>query len=349
LDLTTLFLRTIVAVIVLKKGYGVAGLALATFLSGIPSFVLSIRYSYQELPFLRVHHAYRLRAAARELFSYSSFSFVAQIAELVRIQAAAVVVASFLGLAAVTHYRVASNMTSYIGDLMAALLGVFVPVFSQQAGAGDYDAMRKTFFFVNKLSVALSSFLAFGLIAWGKPFIVRWMGPRYLDSYECLVWLALAYLFALVQNASVSVLYALAKHRWFATFGVIEGLINIGLSLVMVPLYGIKGAALAALVAAGTIRLLIQPVYVCHVAGVPLAAYLKREGLNIATVAGALLVPALVTKAIAGPDYRRLVATGLLSLACYAVPVWYFLFTPAERRTLLGSVWRRPAAMASEA
>jgi len=349
LDLTTLLLRTIVAVIVLKKGYGVVGLALATFLSGIPSFVLSIHFSHKELPFLRLHHAYRLRAAARELFSYSSFSFVAQIAEVVRIQTAAVVVASFLGLSAVTHYRVAGNMASYIGDLMTALLGVFVPVFSQQAGARDYDAIRRTFFFVNKLSVAVSSFLAFGLIAWGKPFIVRWMGPRYVDSYECLLWLALAYLIALLQNPSVSLLYGLAKHRWFATFGVMEGVLNVGLSLVMVPRYGIKGAALAALVAAGAIRLLIQPVYVCRVAGVPLATYLKREGLNIATVAAALLVPALVTRAVAGPDYRRLVATGVVSLVCYAVPVWYFLFTPAERRTLLNAVPRRPASTAAQA
>lgn len=349
LDLTTLFLRTIVAVIVLKKGYGVVGLALATFLSGIPSFILSIHYSHKALPFLRVHHAYRLQAAARELFSYSSFSFVAQIADLVRIQTAAVVVASFLGLAAVTHYRVAGNMTSYIVDLMTALLGVFVTVFSRQAGARDYDAIRKTFFFVNKLSIAVSSFLAFGLIAWGKPFIVRWMGPRYVDSYDCLLWLALGYLFALWQTPSVSLLYGLAKHRWFATFGIMEGVINVGLCVVMVPRYGIQGAALAALAAMGTVRLFMQPPYVCRVAGVPLGTYLRQEGLNIATVAAALVVPALVTKALAGPDYRRLVATGLVSLACYAVPVWYFLFTSGERSTLVGSLPFRRGARAQEA
>ncbi len=349
LDLTTLLLRTIVAIVVLKKGYGLVGLALASFLSGIPSFVLSIHYSRTELPFLRLHRAYRLRAAARELLSYSSFMFVVQIAELVRVQTAAVVVASFLGLAAVTHYRVASNMTTYMLDLMTALLGVFVTVFSQQAGARDYDAIRKTFFFANKLSVAVSSFLAFGLIAWGKPFIVRWMGPRYVDSYECLLWLAVAYLFTLWQSSSVSLLYGLAKLRWFAAFCVMEGALNIGLSLVMVPRYGIQGAALAALAAATTVRLFIQPVYVCRVAGVPLATYLRREGLNIATVAAALLVPALVTKALVGPDYRRLVVTGLVSLACYAAPLWYFLFTPAERRTLLSSVRWRPAATAADA
>ncbi len=348
LDLTALGLRTIVAIVVLKKGYGVVGLSLATFLSGIPSFALSVHYSRKELPFLRVDRAYWMRAAARELFSYSSFSFVVQIAELLRTQAAAVVVASFLGLAAVTHYRVASNMTTYMLDLITALLGAFVTVFSRQAGARDYDAIRKTFFFGNKLAVAVSSFLGFGLIAWGKPFIVRWMGPRYVDSYECLLWLALAYLFALWQSTSVSLLYGLAKHRWFAAFCVVEGVANVGLSLAMVPLYGIQGAALAALVAMAAVRLLVLPVYVCRVAGVPLPTYLRREGLNVAIVAAALVLPALVTKAVAGPDYRRLVVTGLASLVCYAIPVWYFLFTPAERHTLLRSIQWKPASAALE-
>jgi O-antigen/teichoic acid export membrane protein len=340
LDLISLLLRTIVAVIVLKEGFGVVGLALATFLSGIPSFVLSIHFSRKALPFLRVSGAYRLRAAARELLSYSSFSFIAQIAELVRVQSAAVVVASFLGLAAVTHYRVAANMATYITDLMAALLGVFVPVFGQQAGARDFDAIRRTFFFVNKLAIAVSSFLAFGLIAWGKPFISRWMGPRYMDSYECLLWLALAYLFLLWQNPSGSLLYGLAKHRWFATFGVMEGVINIGLAVILVPRYGIQGAAVASLVAIWAIRLFVQPVYVCRVAGVPLEVYLREEGLSIAIVAAALVIPALVTRAIVAPDYTRLVATGLVSAVCYAVPIWYLLFRPGERRALLNAVLR---------
>jgi hypothetical protein len=70
--------------------------------------------------------------------------------------------------------------------------------------------------------------------------------------------------------------------------------------------------------------------------------------LNIAIVAAALLAPALVTRAVAGPDYSRLVATGLASLALYAVPVWYFLFTPAERRRLLDALLRgRGAAEAA--
>jgi O-antigen/teichoic acid export membrane protein len=340
LDVITLFLRTIVAIVVLKRGYGVVGLALATLLAGIPSFVLSIHYARRNLPFLRLHHAYRLRAAARELFSYSSVSFIAQIADLARVQAAAVVVASFLGLAAVTHYRIASTMTICFVDVMTALLGVYIPVFSQQAGARDYEALRKTFFFANKVSIAVSSFIAFGLIAWGKPFIVRWMGPRYADSYGCLLFLVLAYLSALWQSPSVSLLYGLAKHRWFAAFSLIEGVANICLSLWMVPRYGIQGAALATLAAMGTIRLFIQPVYVCRIAGVPLAAYLKREALAMGTAAAALVVPALLTHAIAAPDYKRLVVVGLVSLACYAGPIWVFLFTPGERRALLDSMRR---------
>ncbi len=335
LDLTTLLLRTITAIVVLKLGYGVVGLALATFLSGIPSFVLSIHYARKNLPFLRLHQAYRLRAAARELFSYSSVSFLIQIADLARVQVAAVVVASFLGLAAVTHYRLATTLTTCYMDLMTALLGVFLPVFSQQAGARDYNAIRKTFFFANKVSIAVASFIGFGLIAWGKPFIARWMGQRYLDSYDCLLFLALAYLLALWQNPSVSLLYGLAKHRWFAAFGIIEGVANISLSLWTVPRYGITGAAFAAMAAMGTIRLLVLPVYVCRMAGVPLAEYLKREALSILIVSAALVAPAWVTQALAAPDYRRLVAVGLVSLACYAAPVWYVLFTASERRMLL--------------
>jgi O-antigen/teichoic acid export membrane protein len=349
LDLATLLLRTTLAILVLEAGYGVVGLALVTFLSALPSFTLSVYFCHKDLPFLRLHHSYRLRAAAKELFSYSSFSFVIQIADLMRLQTASLVVATFLGLAAVTHFRVATVMTTYFLDLMTALFGVLMSVFSQQAGAKDHDGIRKTFFFANKVAIAVSSFIAFGLIAWGKPFITRWMGPRYVDAYGCLMLLALAYVFALWQNPSISLLYGLAKHRWLAGFGIIEGAINVLMALWLVPQYGILGAALAILAGTGTIKLLVQPVYVCHIAGVPLWEYLRREGAAIATVAAALVTPALVTGAIAGPDYKRLVLTGLVSLACYAPPVWFLLFTSGERQALVSSVWRGRDAAAEAA
>lgn len=334
LGLLSAGLRTVLIIAFVHLGRGVVGLAWATLLSQIPSSLLYVHFARKSLPFLRLASEYRQRGTARKLFSYGIFSFIAHIGETLRFKVDAPVVAAFVGLAAVTHYKIAGTLAQYFMELITVVMGVLGPVFSRLDGAGDYQEIKKTFFFSSKLSVCAASFVGFALIAWGKPFIERWMGPQYLDAYPCLVALTSGLIVALTQAPSVNLLFGISRHRFFALFHSIEGVSNLIFSLLLVKKYGMLGVAVGTLIPMVIIKLFIQPVYVCRVANIVYLDYLRKMGRTLAVVAGSLVIPVIFTAKFATSNYGALFAVGAASAICYVLPVWLFAFSAGETQIL---------------
>ena len=342
-ELLSLVLRTGLIFPVIYLGYGVVGLAWVTVLASLPAMVLLVYYAHRELPFLHFDRKYWHRDTARSLFSYSAYSLIANLANILRFKVDVVVVARYVSLVAVTHYRVGGVLTQYFFDLMSSMFGVFPSVFSRQEGARDFDGLKRTFFFASKCAVCVSSFIGFGMLAWGKPFIVRWMGPRYSDSYLVLVLLVVGVTVSLWQGPSVSLLYAISKHKFYAIFNSIEGVANLVLSLVFVHRYGMYGVALGTLIPILITRIVIQPIYVCRVANIEYLEYARRSLRTLAFVALSLTVPVLLSIRFAAPNYKVLISLGIVSTVLYAIPLWLFELSGSETE-ILRSVFRMKMA-----
>jgi O-antigen/teichoic acid export membrane protein len=338
-DLLSLILRTVLIFPVLFAGYGIMGLAWVTFLTSLPSMWLMIYFSYRELPFLRIERQYWQRDTARSLFSYSAYSLIANLGNILRFKLDSLVVAGYLGLTAVTHYRIGGALTQYFFDLMSSVFGIFPSVFSRQEGAKDYVGLRKTFFFANKIAVCVSSFIGFALLAWGKPFIIRWMGRQYADSYLVMVILVIGVTVSLWQGPSISLLYGISKHKFVAILNSIEGIANLLLSLLFVHWYGMYGVALGTLVPMLLSKLFVQPMYVCRVAGIVYWEYARKTGRTLISVSCALIVPVLISIKIAVPNYKVLFMLGLLSALIYVLALWIFEFSEGETHILRQAIW----------
>jgi O-antigen/teichoic acid export membrane protein len=342
-ELLSLVLRTGLIFPVIYLGYGVVGLAWVTVLASLPAMVLLVYYAHRELPFLHFDRKYWHGDTARSLFSYSAYSLIANLANILRFKVDVVVVARYVSLVAVTHYRVGGVLTQYFFDLMSSMFGVFPSVFSRQEGARDFDGLKRTFFFASKCAICVSSFIGFGMLAWGKPFIVRWMGPRYFDSYLVLVLLVVGVTVSLWQGPSVSLLYAISKHKFYAIFNSIEGVANLVLSLVFVHRYGMYGVALGTLIPILITRIVIQPIYVCRVANIEYLEYARRSLRTLAFVALSLVIPVLLSIRFAAPNYKVLISLGIVSTVLYAIPLWLFELSGSETE-ILRSVFRMKMA-----
>jgi len=343
LELLSLALRTGLIFPVIFMGYGVVGLAWVTVVASLPAMLLQVYFAHRELPFLRLDRKYWQRDTARSLFSYSAYSLIANLANILRFKVDALVVAGYVGLAAVTHYRVGGVLTQYFFDLMSSMFGVFPSVFSRQEGAKDFDALKRTFFFASKCAICVSSFIGFGMLAWGKPFIVRWMGPQYVDSYPVLVLLVTGVTVSLWQGPSVSLLYGISKHKFYAIFNSLEGVANLVLSLVFVHWYGMYGVALGTLIPIVITRIVIQPIYVCRVANIDYLEYVRRSLRTLGFVAAALVTPLLLSIKFAAPNYKVLFSLGIVSAVLYGVPLWLFELSGSETQ-ILRSVFRMKMA-----
>ncbi len=339
LDLAALALRTACIIGALLLGYKAVALAWATLLCGLPSTAAALYYTHKDLPFLELHSRYWKRSTARTLFSYSLYSFISHLAGLLRSRVDNVVVAAYISLEAVTHYSIGSRLAQYSDEIMTALLGMFPSVFSRQEGARDYDGIRRVFFLATKISLVLSSFLSFGLIAWGKSFIARWVGPRYVDAYAVLVVLTLSFYVVLAQLPSTALLYGTSKHKFLAWLSSAESLVNLALSLVLVRKYGTLGVAIGTLVPMVLGRIVVLPVYVCRVSGIGYLNYACAMSKTVGLILLALALPSFITMKYACPSYAMLTAIALPSGIFYFLPIWLFGFSAAEAQTMKASVW----------
>ena len=337
----SLVLRTTFIVLALSLGYKVLGLALVTFLSSIPGYILYVYFAKKNLPFLKLKREYWNRGTMKTLLSYSSVSFVASMAVQLRFHIDVFVITAFINLAAVTHYRIASLMVQYFISLILACMGVFQPLFSQQDGATDHEAVRETLFYSTKISICLSSFIAFGFIAWGKFFIERWMGPDYLDAYPPLCILVLGCVFAMWQAPSVFLMFATSKHKFYAFFNVIEGICNVLLSILLVRQYGLIGIALGTFIPMAVINLAIQPVYFCRVTSIKYSEYIYQASRTIAVVGLSLIIPIIISVRFAAPNYQTLFTLGFISSCIYALTIWSIEFSPKEKQILQRAILPR--------
>lgn len=338
-------LRTIGTVLVLEAGKGVLGLAVVNLLSWIPGYLFVCFAVHWRYPFIRIHVLGEWhRQTARTLFAFGAPVLVGQIADRIRLQTDTIVVSFFLGLAAVTHYNIATTLVLYYMDGITAVIGVLTPVLTMQMGARDEAGMRSSILAGTRLAICGGGFALFGLVMWGRVFIERWMGRAYVDAYPVLVILSIAMFLDLWQSTTVNALYATLHQKTYAKVNLGEALANIALSLMLAPRLGMVGIALGTLIPSVVVRGMIQPAVIERKLGIAARRYYAMSLRTALKTVVCLIVPAVITQRLLRPDYPALVVTGVLSLVSFAALIWYFEYELYGRNEIVAyarGMWAR--------
>ena len=334
LEISSVLLRAIGTWIALSSGAGITALAWINVGGAAFSFLLSAYWGSRISPGLRLSPHFLTRAVARKLFSHGSISLVAQLADLLRFQVDALVVAAFLGVAAVTHYNIAGSMAQYFISLMIAVTGTLGPLFSRLDGTGDRVHTAQVFQFSTKIAVAIATSVGFGILALGRPFIARWMGLSYLDAYPAMVILILGATVALGQTPSLQLLYGISRHGLFAVFNSVEGVANLVLSIVLVRHWGMLGVALGTMIPMALTKIFVQPWYLCRIMHFDLGKYYALLARSLFATLLALLLPGALIFRFAAADYKVMLALIAVSMLLFVPVAFALLFTAPERESL---------------
>ena len=320
-------LRAIGTVIVLETHHSVLGLAWLSMFTALPANIIVLWSVHRKFPYL---HIFRWpqwdRATARKLFTFGGPVIIGGIADRIRFQTDTLTVSFFVGLAAVTHYAIGSTLVMYYLDAIAAIVGVIVPVLSMQKSVNDHVGFERSFLAGTRVALVVSAFIAFGMLAWSRYFVIRWMGPSFADVYPVIVILSLAMLLETSQATSVNALYASLHQKAYAALNISEAAANLILSIILVHSYGMVGVALGTLIPSIVFRGILQPIVVEQLLHISMR---KTGRLYLQTgsrCAAFLIVPWLITRYWIAPDYSHLLLVAVLSAIAYAVPMWWLEF-----------------------
>jgi O-antigen/teichoic acid export membrane protein len=318
--------RAALVVLVLTHGLGLIGVCAVTV--GIRA-ILPLIYSvivFKALP-LRISLSYFDKASFKLMLNYSLPAFVVSVGTSFFFQADETITAMFVSAAAVTYFAIGARLTRYGTGFTDALADLFNPLASQYDATNNLDGLQKMLVQGTR-ACALTAFPFLVLLAvLGKPIITVWMGARYVSSYPVLLILLVPFVLSRAEDATRRILYGMARHSFIAYVRSAEGIVNVILSVILAPRFGIIGVALGTAIPMAATGLFFYPVHLCRLLKVSLTHYVY-QGFVAALVFCLPLTAVLILlkRAFPVPGYGSLaIQAGGGALVYGSLLLWFFL------------------------
>jgi O-antigen/teichoic acid export membrane protein len=283
-----------------------------------------------QLPF-RLNIGHVTPMAARELLSYSSWSFLINAGSRIINYTDAAVIAVLLGVASVTIYSIGFMLIDYGVNLMAHVVGVMTPEIYKKAGMKDLTALRRLVVSGARNTMFFSVPLLIGFVMLGDSFIRLWMGPGYETSADILRILAVAQLGLLANRACGAVLWGLGSLRLLAVITLLEAIANLTLSVIFTaPMgLGVRGIALGTAVPMIIIGWIVIPFYACQKIEFSVLEYLRLTAARWIPASALLVgVISIVNRLMSANTWLQFALIVAVVIALYLPIGWFFMLLP---------------------
>lgn len=342
MDMCSTLLRAALFVWVLLNGGKLLALALAAAAVSLVRGGATIMLAQWVHGRTRLSPSLVTRSGVGKLFGYASFTFVAQISDLLRRNVYPFIILGFLSLAAVTPYAIAERLKSIMTQLSVSVLSTLAPVFSRQEGRGAEEALRWSYFFTYKISCYVGVFLGGMMAIIGADFVLCWVGPEKLNVVPILYMLVIGAALGITQIPTVNFLYGTSRHYLFAIANVTEGISNVILAVALIRPYGLVGMAFGATVAAALAKVIILPLSMCRALNISLVRYYVRHTLpNMARPALFIAIVFVASRPFLAPDYLRLLIVAVIAFLLFVPYIFFVGFDSKERALFLRAIVRR--------
>jgi O-antigen/teichoic acid export membrane protein len=193
---------------------------------------------------------------ARQLFSSSWKFFVANVAWLINSQTDNLIIAHYLGAAAVTPYSVTFRLFAYATLIQGLSIQSMWPAYTEALARKDFEWIRGIY----KKNLKLGLVIAIGMLSvltlFGQAIIRIWAGPVAVPAFSVIAWMGIWNIILAYLIVAGSLLQATNHVTGLSIYGSITAVLNIVLSILLVQSYGISGV-IAATVIAYTVSSLI--------------------------------------------------------------------------------------------
>lgn len=346
-------LRALLIVLFLWQGYGIVALAAIQFtitiLQGLIQALMSrsmlrgrgLPFHVEWLPWRR------FRAFAKQLFGYGFYVIVNNVGEKLIAMTDAIIVGIFLPIASVAYYAIAGTLVGHLRHLFGSAAMMFNPLASHLHALGQRKAVNDAFMFGMKINIIIGLPVTLVFVVLGRHFIALWMGQEFAaPAAQVLTILAITAILSSPQFLISSVLYGLSRHRIIAVLRIIEGVVNLGLSIVLVQLIGLPGVALGTAIPSIIIVMFVLPVLSRRAIGIDLTRF-YIEGYLRPLLAIVPMAALAYWVRVSFPAANLWIFFGQVALLCLVyLPCAFGLILNANERLQLVKKLRLPTFLA---
>lgn len=339
-----LLARTAATVIGVSLSPTVLVVGAITMVSFMAEQALAFAFARKLLPELTVSLRLFRRERLKTLFTFSSQSFLFTLSEKLINYTDEFVISQAIGPAAVTYYVIPLRLVDYARDGIDRATLVLLPSVSDAAARKEMGALQTLWRAGSKVAMCFVMPVALVFFVWGHHVLALWLDAHHADRGRGpLTWLAAAFIAQVAGRALARPIFeGLGELTIPARLTIVEGALNLVMSVILVRTWGITGVAFATFVPALINSALVLPFYVCRRIEVPFFEHLG----NVFVRTLPPLVPAYAVLWLAErADLHTHLAT--LGLTCFVVLLVYVAaaafttFTRAERDVVRARFARR--------
>ncbi|KKH47414.1 flippase [Methanosarcina sp. 1.H.A.2.2] len=184
-------------------------------------------------------------ATSRELFSFGSKTFISNAINIVNYQADVLMIGYFLSATDVGVYSVAVILGKILWMLPDTIQKITYPMISEYYAKGKKKEIEMLVDKCMKYSYLFLIFSSTFLVFFGKEILTLIYGNEFGKAYFPLIILLIGILFYGTTKSIGSIFAGIGKVQLVYRIPLVSAIINIILNALLIPVYGIAGAAFA--------------------------------------------------------------------------------------------------------
>jgi O-antigen/teichoic acid export membrane protein len=186
------------------------------------------------------------RATFRLLARFSLLKFVNNASTTTVMQVDKLLIGALLSLSAVGYYFVPLQLAQRLPTVVGAVAVAFLPAASALHGRADRERLVELYLRATKVVSLLGLPLASLLVIFAHPILLYWIGPHFADEGALpMQVLVVGYGINIFSTIPAITSDSLGRPGVTTAFSVASAVANVTLSLLLIPPFGILGAALA--------------------------------------------------------------------------------------------------------
>jgi O-antigen/teichoic acid export membrane protein len=323
--------RNLIFIAILLAGADLVTLSWVLLLTTIVEQTTITFVVLRKIPTLRLSLRLARRSQMRHIFNYGIHSMIGQAGERLRLYTDSVVIGAFMPAAAIAVYTVGQRPLSYLSKLSLGVSRVLTPTFSRIEALSTNERLGKLLLLGTRGSTLITSLACVVMLISGPDLIHLWVGDGFEESVHVLHALLPAYLLSAGTTPVNSILLGTSRHQRLSQVTIVEGVINIALSIVLIQKLGVLGVAIGTSIPMVIARVFVLPIYACRNIELPYRTFLTR---GLAPALPGLVAGALIGWIVQGqlPD-RSLLSVGATVAATtvgYLAATWVVLVTTRD-------------------
>jgi len=243
-DILDSLTKVVLTALLIYMGYGLVGIAFAFIASSILVF-LFLLFILETKIFPIFRTSIESKYIYREMFTYSIPLFLGAYVSMIAKWADTMMIGYFKTPYEVGIYNAAQPTALLLMMIPGALLSLFLPVVTSEYARGDMDSIRAMYINITKWIVLSGIPILSVMIIFASPILAITFSPEYAEGGTSLIVLSLGYFVFTIFWPASHIINMVKKTKISFYISLFATGSNILLNWLLIPLYGIMGAAVA--------------------------------------------------------------------------------------------------------